>query len=368
MKITVAREPLKEALAWTQNLIEKKTPKAILSNALFELNPEGLTITATDLKVGVQVHVPLSSNEEARFAVPAKHLHDILREIPNEKVELDWKKGAWLHIKSGRSQFKVATLSAEEFPSMPDLPKEKDFFSVDAPLLKDMIAKTLFAASTDVSKFNLNGVLLESLGGSTLRMVATDGHRLSLSDKKLSQEVNLEKSVLLPRKGVIELQKLITEEDATLPMALVGRNVVVERGEVRLFIRLVEGDFPNYQQVLPKNQSLKLKLNKDDFLSAIKRVSLLSQDHHPGIKFKISSGFLQLSCSNPDLGEAEEDIECDYKGEALEIGFNYRYFLDILNVLEDEILSLELKDQVSPCLIRSEIDKGFQTLIMPMRL
>ena len=164
------------------------------------------------------------------------------------------------------------------------------------------------------------------------------------------------------------VQKLIQEEDGVLPISIEGRNVIAQRGPVTLFIRLIEGEFPDYRQVIPtKNDQLAI-LPKAQLVGAIRRVSLLSQEHNRGVKLTFNSGQLELLCSNPDLGEAREEVECQYKGKHLEVGFNYRYFLDVLSVLEDETVKLELKDEVSPCVIRSEVDKGFLSLIMPMRL
>ncbi|HEX5034186.1 MAG TPA: DNA polymerase III subunit beta, partial [bacterium] len=273
----------------------------------------------------------------------------------------------WLEISAGSSKFKVVGLSPQEFPSMPEMGK-KNVLTLDAPALRAMIEKTLFSVSTDETKYNLNGVFLESAGDKKLRMVATDGHRLSWAERPMTQSFQLAKGVLLPRKGVLELQKLIQEEDGILPLAIEGRNVMLQRGPITLFIRLIEGDFPDYRQVIPAKNDQSAILPKAQLVGALRRVSLLSQEHNRGVKLTFNSGQLELLCSNPDLGEAREEVECQYKGKHLEVGFNYRYFLDVLSVLEDETVKLELKDEVSPCLIRSEVDKGFLSLIMPMRL
>lgn len=367
MEFKVSREELKNALAWTQNVVERKTTKPILSNALIEAGDQALKISGTDLEVGVQVEVAIQGKKPGRLAIPAKNLYDIVREIRSEDISFKQKDGQWLEILSGRSKFKVAGLPPEEFPTMPEQPS-KPGLSLDAPSLRSMIEKTLFAVSTDETKYNLNGVYLEKVGDKKLRMVATDGHRLSYDEREMTQGLALEKSVLLPRKGVLELQKLIAEEEGLLPIYLEGRNVMVKKGAITLFIRLIEGNFPDYNQVIPKKNDKRIQVSKEHFVGALRRVSLLSQDHNRGVKFTLTSGHLELLCSNPELGEAREEVECDYKGKHLEIGFNYRYFLDVLSVLEDDKVTLELKDEVSPCLIHSEVDKGFVSLIMPMRL
>jgi DNA polymerase III subunit beta len=367
MELQVSREELKQGLYWTQNVVERKTTKPILSNALLECEGDTLKISATDLEVGIRIEVPAKVKVGGKVAVPAKSLYEITREIPGETMTFRRKDDHWLEIVSGKSKFKVVGLAPQEFPSMPDMAKGPSL-TFDGPTLKTMIAKTLFAVSTDETKYNLNGVFLESVSEKKVRMVATDGHRLSSSEREMTQSFKLPKGVLLPRKGVLELQKLIQEEDGVLPMMIEGRNVMVKRGSVTLFIRLIEGDFPDYHQVIPKKNDRFAGLSKQEFIGALRRVSLLSQDHNRGVKMTFTPGNLELVCSNPDLGEAREEIECDYKGKHLEVGFNYRYFLDALSVLEDEIVRLEFKDEVSPCLIRSEVDKGFLSLVMPMRL
>jgi len=367
MEIKINREELKKALYWTLNVVERKTTKPILSNALLQSGTDQLKISATDLEVGVSVEAPAQVKAPGQVAVPAKNLYEIAKELRAEEVTIRQKDNQWLEILAGASKFKVVGLPAQEFPTMPELSKKKPL-AIDSASLKHMITHTLFAVSTDETKYNLSGVFLEATGDKKLRMVATDGHRLSMAERELPQAVSLPKGVLLPRKGVLELEKLLQVDEGVVPLAIEGRNVMVQYGPVTLFIRLIEGDFPDYQQVLPKKNDRTVMLSRESFLGALKRVSLLSQDHNRGVKMTFSSGHLELLCSNPDLGEAREELECEYKGDLLEVGFNYRYFLDVLSVLKDDIVLLELKDQVSPCLIRSKIDPGFLALVMPMRL
>lgn len=367
MEIQVSREELKQGLYWTQNVVERKTTKPILSNALLECKGDRLKISATDLEVGICIEVPAKVKTEGQIAVPAKSLYDITREIPGENITFKRRDDHWIEISSGKSKFKIVGLPPQEFPNMPEV-SQKNAFHWDSPHLRAMIERTLFAVSTDETKYNLNGVFLEGANEKKLRMIATDGHRLSMAEREMTQPFKLPKGVLLPRKGVLELQKLLQGEEGILPVAIEGRNVMVQRGPVTLYIRLIEGDFPDYQQVVPKMNDRLAAVTKPALVGALRRVSLLSQDHNRGVKVTLSSGNMELLCSNPDLGEAREEIECDYKGKHLEIGFNYRYLLDALSVLEDEIVHLEFKDEVSPCLIRSEVDKGFLSLVMPMRL
>ncbi len=367
MEIIIAREDLKKGLYWTQHVVEKKSTKPILSNALLVATENQVVLSATDLEVGITVEIPAKVKTPGEIAIPAKNLYEIAKELSAEHITIQRTKDTWLEIFAGTSKFKMVGLPPQEFPSMPVM-SPKNTLTLDAIPLKKMIEKTLFSVSNDDTKLNLNGVYLEGVSEKKLRMVATDGHRLSWEEQEMTQPVPLPKGVLIPRKGVLELQKLLDGEEGTIPLSIEGRNVMVKKGPVTLFIRLLEGQFPDYRQVIPKKNDCIATLPRAALLAALRRVSLLSQEHHRGVKMAFRGGQLELMCSNPDLGEAREEVEVQYKGRPLEVGFNYRYFLDILSVIEDEILNLELKDEVSPCLIHSEIDKGFLSLVMPMRL
>ncbi|MCP5468719.1 MAG: DNA polymerase III subunit beta [Deltaproteobacteria bacterium] len=367
MKFKINREELKQTLARIYNVVERKTTKPILSNALIKCQSNELIICGTDLEVGLQIKLEAQVEESGEIAVPAKSLYDIVRELSSEQVHFELKEEAWLEILAGRSKFKVAVLPAKEFPSMPEVPSEGSIH-FESQSFQEMITKTLFAVSTDETKYNINGVYLSSPAPKQVRMVATDGHRLSYEEKPMIEESTLPDSLLLPRKGVLEIQKLLADWEGPFPFYFEGRNAIVQTENTTLFIRLIEGEFPKYQQIIPKENHLMASVSKEQLIGAIRRVSLLSPEHHRGIKFVFSSGNLELLCSNPNLGEAREEVECEYKGKHLEIGFNFRYMLDVLGVMEDEKVQIALKDEVSPCLIRSESDPGFLSLVMPMRL
>ncbi len=367
MKFKIQREELKQALSRIYNVVERKTTKPILSNALLHCQKGQLLLCGTDLEVGLQIRLQAQVEKTGEIAVPAKSVYDIVRELSSEQVAFELKDDSWLEILAGRSRFKVAILPAKEFPSMPEVPTEGKIHFESQSFL-EMITKTLFAVSTDETKYNINGVFLSSEGTKKVRMVATDGHRLSYEEKPMLEDIPLPDAILLPRKGVLEIQKLLAEREGPFPLYFEGRNAIVQTEDITLFIRLIEGEFPKYQQIIPKENNLIATLSKEQLLGAIRRVSLLSPEHHRGIKFVFSSGNLELLCSNPNLGEAREEIECEYKGKHLEIGFNFRYMLDVLGVVEDEKIQIALKDEVSPCLIRSENDQGFLSLVMPMRL
>lgn len=373
MEFKIKRNDFLNALSWTQSVVEKKTTMPILSNALLEIGNNKLKIIATDLEVGVMAHVPAQTLSEGKICVSAKNLHDIIREIPTEEIHVKKKDNNKIEVSAGKSHFKIVGLPPEDFPNLPSV-EEKNSYPLETKGLKGMLDKTIFAISNDESRYNLHGVYLEQIGDKTLRMVATDGHRLSFVDRDVSQVIKLPKKVIIPKKAVYELRRLVGEDEGessekeSVKFNVDGRNCVAQRGNVTLVARLIDGEFPDYKPVIPKGPSKPMVVNKEALVGALKRVSLLVNDRSRGVRFLVSPGNLELSTSNPDLGEAKEELNVDYSGEKLNVGFNAKYFLDVLNVIEDEKVVVELNGEVGPCVIRSEYDRGFLSVIMPMRI
>lgn len=374
MEFKIKRTDFLNALSWTQSVVEKKTTMPILSNALLEVGNQRLKIIATDLEVGVMTHVEADVKSDGKICVSAKNLHDIVRELPVDEIHIKKKDQNRIEVNAGKSNFKIVGLPAEDFPNLPTV-EEKNAYPLDVKGLKGMIDKTIFAISNDESRYNLHGVFLEQTGDKTLRMVATDGHRLSFVDREVSQSLKLPKGVIIPKKAVNEMKRLVaegggsvSEGDDTILFYIDGRNCVAQRGNVTLVARLIDGEFPDYKPVIPKGPSKMMVVHREELMGALKRVSLLVNDRSRGVRFLVNQGLLELSTSNPDLGEAKEELSVDYTGEKLSVGFNARYFLDVLNVIEDEKVVVELNGDVGPCVIRTEFDRGFLSVIMPMRI
>ncbi len=364
MEFKVKRNDLINGLQITQSIVDKKSTMPILANALFEVGPDRLRISATDLEVGVISEIAINTIHEGKSTMPAKNLYEIAREIEGDDLHFQSKTNGWMEVKSGKSLFKIVQLNYQEFPSMPpvDVTRLKKIKSSD---LLYLIEKTIYAVSTDETKYNLNGVCLEKVSSDNIRMVATDGHRLAYVEKPLALE--MEKSVILPRKGLVEIKKILGNTEECL-FGLDGRNAVIKSENATLIVRLIDGEFPDYKKVIPKNHDKLISITKTTFVGALKRVSLLSQDKNRGVKMIFSPNNLEIICNNPDLGEAKEEIEINYKGEMFEVGFNPRYFIDTIQSLSDEMIIIELKDEISPCVIRSEYDRSLLNVIMPMRL
>ncbi|MBF0493279.1 MAG: DNA polymerase III subunit beta [Deltaproteobacteria bacterium] len=369
MEFKIKKEPFLQALSWTQSIVERKTTMPILSNALFHITKNKLSILATDLEVAVHVTVNVETQEEGKICIQAKNLFDIVRELPDQEIIIQRKEQNRIQVIAGKSQFKIIGLSVEEFPQLPQFDENKSSL-IEARGLREMIDKTFFSISSDESRYNLHGVFLEKAEANNIRLVATDGHRLSYVERELGQGFGIEKGVIIPKKAVSELRKLTLYGDVEegVKISIDGRNLFAQKGAITLIARLIDGEFPEYQKVIPKRQDKHIILSRNEMIGALKRVSLLVGDRTRGVKFSFSSGSLELSSSNLDLGEAKEEISIGYKGENLQVGFNSRYFLDVLGVIEEENFILEINGHVGPCVIRSTKDPTFFSVIMPMRI
>jgi DNA polymerase-3 subunit beta len=236
-----------------------------------------------------------------------------------------------------------------------------------------MIDKTSYAICHDETKYNLNGVFIkaqEENNRQILRMVATDGHRLSIAEKEFSGKIDneLQKGVIFPKKGVFELKKMTEEEENDIMISFLDNNAVVKKGNTYVVMRLVDGEFPDYTRVMPVNNDKVIKINREVFFHSLRRMSILSSEKFKGIKFDIKAGSMEISASNPELGEAREEIDLDYAGEPLTVRFNARYLIDVLTVLEDEFVEMDLRDELSPAIMRPAASTDFRSVIMPMRL
>ena len=368
MELKLKKEDFLKALRWAQGVVERKTTMPILSNILLENRDKRVRLTATDLETTVVTELNGEVSKPGRVAVNARNLYEIVRELPQNEIRLSKGKEQWIELNSGASKFKIVGMNPEEFPQVP-IAKEKTF-PLELDAVREMINKTVYAVSVNETRQVLGGVYLEQAeqGKPSFRMVATDGHRLSYVDREIKGGVKIPKGVVLPRKGLLEFKKLLEEGDGDLSLGIEERQCVVRRGDVCLFLRLVEGEFPDYRQVIPKTLDRVISVDRKGFEGALKRTSLVSIDRARGVNFAVSPGHLELTSSHPDFGEAKEELVVEYHGKSFQIGFNARYMLEVLSVLQDEKIVLEMKDEVSPCVIRSEYDRGFLALVMPMRI
>ncbi len=373
MKIKVEKSELLNLIAKTQNIVEKRNTMPVLSNILLEAKEGRLKVFATDLEVSLTDEIQAEVAEPGSVAVGAKNLFEIIRELGDGPVSLSKSQNNWLQLKQKKSVFNIVGISAEEFPIFPSYTTQ-DFLRMNSEVLSDMIEKTIYSVSMDETRYNLNGVYFEQKNsdtGTQYRMVATDGHRLSLVDRKTGVGSDGSKNkdgVIIPRKGLQEVKKLLESTRGPVDMAVEGSQFIVKGNSALLMIRLIEGKYPNYQQLIPKNMKRHVIVGKDLLTSSLRRVSLLSNQKSKSVTLTLNPGLMQISSNNPEIGDAKEEIEVDYKGEEIKIGFNAKYLLDILNSFSDESVKIELNDQLSPGLIVPENDKDYTCVVMPMRI
>lgn len=370
MKLTIAKADLQRGLARIQSIVEKRNSMPILANALLDAADGRLEIAATDLEVGIRGSEPAEVSKPGGLTVSAKKLFEIVRELPDDRVQLEATPNSYLEIQCARARFTLAGTASEEYPTLPVFAPARTAM-VQAAVLGSMIERTMYAASADETRYNLNGVYLEVLEETgKIRMAATDGHRLALVDRNLANEVEgLTSGVIIPRKGLAELKRLVDEDDAEeIELAFEGNNGLARKGGVTLVMRLIEGEFPNYRQVIPKEQGIALTLPVDAISQAVRRVALLSSERSRAVKFELTESQLVISSNNPDLGDAREELDIEYSGEPLSIGFNARYLQDALGASHAKEIQLALLDDLSPARITPTDDPDTLAVVMPMRI
>jgi DNA polymerase III subunit beta len=364
MMVEVEKKDFMSLLGKTQNIVEKRNTMPILVNVLLEADQGRLKVFATDLEVSLTDEIPVIREKKGRVAVNAKNLFDIIKELGEAPITLTKKDNNWLEIKQAKSVFNIVGISAEEYPVFPSY-STKDFLK--------MIEKTIYSVSNDETRYHLNGVYFEKQAGSgknTYRMVATDGHRLSMVDRLVEIKGGgiPANGVIIPRKGLFEIKKLLDTVGGDFEMAVEGSQLIVRHGSTVLMVRLIEGKYPNYQQLIPQKLTNHALVHRETLLSSLKRVSLLSNQKYKGVTLTLTPGRLEITSNNPELGDAKEEIEIRYKGAELKIGFNARYMLDVLNSFDDDEVDIELNDQLSPGLMRPHNDASYTCVVMPMRI
>jgi DNA polymerase-3 subunit beta len=377
MKLTIAKSELQKGLTRIQAIVEKRNSMPILANVLLEAEGDGesggLLLSATDLEVGIRGRHAASVVTPGGLTVAAKKFFEIVRELPDEDIVLESTANSYLDIRCARSHFTLAGTAAEEYPTLPSFSPESTV-PVQSEALSTMVERTMYAASVDETRYNLNGVHLEVVGDTgKIRMVATDGHRLAMSERALGSDLSglasLGSGVIIPRKGLAELKRLLDEDDVEeVELAFEGNSGLARKGDVTLVMRMIEGEFPNYDQVLPKEITVHVVVASDLLVQALRRVVLLSSERSRAIKFELSEGQLVVSSNNPDLGDASDELDVDYSGEPLSIGFNARYLMDALGSLHSKEVRIGLQNDLSPAQLTPTNDEESLAVVMPMRL
>lgn len=347
-------------------VVERRQTLPILSNILLKLDDQQLSLTGTDLEVEMVALTEVVGSESGEITVPARKLLDICRELPdNADIEVSLNEQR-LEIRAGRFKSHLSTLPAMDFPVV-DKSETQQSATVDSQSLKELLELTGFAMAQQDVRYFLNGMLIEH-GEGYLRSVATDGHRLAMNSLALDKAQASLGQVIVPRKGVLELQRLLAEFEENVSISIGSSHLCLEAGGYRLTTKLIEGRFPDYERVIPRNGDKTILANKQDLRRALNRTAILSNEKFRGIRVQFSSGLIQLTANNPEQEDAEESVPVEYTGPDLEIGFNVGYLLDVLNVVRGDEVKITVFDENSSALLEDPASENALYVIMPMKL
>ena len=388
MECLVEKDDLLRCLYLVQGVVEKRSSLPILAHVLIESADEqterednALSLRATDLEIGIRQKCRAQIKKAGSITTDARKLYEIVRELPSmggsssdpTVIALRSAGSGWVEVSSGKSRFRMASLDPKEFPAI--VQEEADGATLSpaacpSEVLREMIEKTLFATSPDETRLNLSGVYVEALDSGKLRMVASDGHRLSLIERPATiTEPAAWPKVILPRKGLLEARKILERGEGEASFSLQATTAGLRKEATALSMRLVEGEFPDYQQILPTEHNFLIAFSREELLSALRRLLILTTERSRGIKLQIEAGKVEISVNTPDLGEGVEEIATDYSGDSIAVGFNGRYLVEALTVMEEgQRITLSLKDDMSPGLLKTVEDQDFSYVIMPMRI
>jgi len=366
MNFIINREQLLSPLQQIVSVIEKRQTMAILSNVLMVVNEDRLVLTGTDLEIQLIAKINLDSSEPGQITVPARKFLDIIRLLPNEaeiKIEL---KGDKVKVTSGRSRFSLTTLDANNYPEFSEAELENQFV-INAGQFKKALDKTVFCMANQDIRYYLNGLLLH-ISNSKLKLVASDGHRLSIYEDNIGSSTGYEARIILPRKGVLELSRLIDDDEAELNIQFSSSNIRIYIKELTFSAKLVDSKYPDFSKVFDQPFFNQIHIQRQLLKDALTRVAILANEKFKGITFDISNGLLKLSSHNPEHDEANEEIIIEYQDEPLSIAFNSQYLLDAVSNLDSELAVLTIASNASSCFIEEPEQQPYKFIVMPMRL
>ena len=377
MELTIEKQQFLRGLARTHGVADRKSSMHILSNVLVSAEgPDRLRLSATDLYLGVTAVVPASITKAGTIAVAARTLFDIVKNLPDGEVSWTLSDSHAVELRCGKVRYRIPAMPGEDFPPLPN-PGDADFAHLEAAVLAELISLTQYSMSHDDTRPHLAGTLFEG-DGKVVRMVTTDGHRLSKAEHKAGKGSMTNFSMLVPHKGISELKRLLddvksakgkSEEPTTIGIATAGGNAFFLRDDLCLSVKLADENFPPYSKVIPSKQSRTVIAARGPLVEALRRISLVANDKSGGVQLIIEPGLLRIQSQNPEVGEGSEEVDVDYAGDELRIGFNARYLLDALSAMPHDEIAIELSGERDPGVIKpAGDDAGFVGVIMPMRI
>lgn len=374
MKLRIARDELLIGLQRVQGVVEKRNTMPILSNILLEAKADGVDILATDLEIGMRGLYKAAVQEPGSVTLSARKLYEILKELKDGEIEVTVAENNWATIQAGKSQFKIVGLPSSDFPALPAIERE-GLTPLAGAGLAELLRKTLFAVGDNDARYILNGLLVTLITTdkkTILRMVGTDGHRLAVAEQEIgppsAKDAPREIKAIIPKKAAHEMRRLLEEGDGEPLIGFTKNLMIFRKSGLLLTSRLMEGSYPNYQQVIPKEQEQRIIVDRPEFEGALRRVAVLSRDKTNAVRLTFAPGRMMLFTSNPDFGEATEELAARYTGDALTTGFNARYMLDALAVMDGESVSMQMETPLSPCVLREPGNAGFTCVVMPIKV
>ncbi len=375
MELSISKKDFLRGLSRTHAVADRKSSMPILSNVVLSADDEGfLRFAATDLYLAVSASAEAQVKRAGSIAISARTVFDIVKNLPEGEVKLTVDKSHAAVLRSGKIKFRIPGMPGEDFPRLPS-PGESPMAELDATQLAQLIQHTQYAMSSDDTRPHLAGALFES-DGRVVRMVTTDGHRLSKAEVAAATEASF--SMLVPAKGIAELKRLIedvrsdknrpVDQPATLGVAAVGASAFFRGPDVLLSVKLVDEQFPPYAKVIPQSHQRRVVLARDLLLDALRRISLVASDKSGGVRMMLDAGKLEIVSENPDIGEGSEELDVDFSGDKLAVGFNARYLVELLSSLSEDEVAIELGGDLDPGVIKPVSDTGFVGVIMPMRI
>jgi DNA polymerase-3 subunit beta len=379
MELIIGRSALLGGLNLAQGIVERRNTVPILGNVMIEARESSMVLAATDMEVGMRTEMACECGHPGAVTLNAHKLFEIVRETEADEVSLRSLENDWVEMKCGRARFRMMSLDPRSFPAMPSAGERTNApaaagaagteLSIGANVLTTMIDKTIFAVSPDETRYNLSGVYIECPSPDTVRMAATDGHRLSLIDRP-APGFTMQGGAILPRKGLNELRRLLESGvEGNVTLSVEAQLAWLVQGKTEISMRRVEGEFPDYRGVIPKDSKYQISVARDGLLAAIKRAAIFSSERYHGIRLALSSGCLTVSSASPELGEASETVDVDFTGEEFSVGFNSSYLLQAVTAVPAEAeISLGLTDEVRPGVLTTPTDSSYLYVVMPMRL
>ena len=366
MRFSVQREVLLKPLAQVVNVVERRQTLPVLANLLVKVRDGQLSLTGTDLEVEMVARTAVDDAAAGETTIPARKLFEIVRALPDGSKVAVSQSGDKVTVQAGRSRFSLASLPANDFPSIDEV-EATERVSVPEAALKELIERTAFAMAQQDVRYYLNGLLFD-LRDATLRCVATDGHRLALCEASLEGTGGNRRQIIVPRKGVQELQRLLEGGERTLELELGKGHIRVKRDDVTFTSKLIDGKFPDYEAVIPIGADKEVRVDREALRASLQRASILSNEKYRGVRVEVAPDLLKISAHNPEQEEAQEEVEATTSVDALAIGFNVNYLLDALSALRDEFVVLQLRDANSSALVRGADNLHARHVVMPLRL